>query len=68
MPVHGEYLMLKEHAKIASETGVKKENCFVLDTGDVLAFNDKGAKVFKKKIPASEVYIDASLRDRKSVV
>lgn len=49
MPVHGEYLMLKEHAKIASETGVKKENCFVLDTGDVLTFNDKGAKVFKKK-------------------
>lgn len=63
MPVHGEYLMLKEHAKIASETGVKKENCFVLDTGDVLTFNDKGAKVFKKKIPASEVYIDASLSD-----
>lgn len=25
MPVHGEYLMLKEHAKIASETGVKKK-------------------------------------------
>ncbi len=63
MPVHGEYLMLKEHAKIACELGIKKENCFVLDCGDALVFNDKGAKVLKKKIPASEVYLDSSLRE-----
>ena len=63
MPVHGESLMLKKHAKIATEIGIKKENCFVLDVGDVLSFNEKGAKVYKKKIPASEVYIDSSLSD-----
>lgn len=63
MPVHGEYLMLKEHARIATELGVKKENCFVLDPGDILSFNDKGAKILKKKIPVSDVYLDSSLND-----
>lgn len=63
MPVHGEYLMLKEHAKIATELGIKKERCFVLDPGDVLSINEKGARVLKRKVPASEIYLDASLSD-----
>lgn len=63
MPVHGEYLMLKEHARIATELGVKKENCFVLDPGDVLSFNEKGAKLLKKAVQASDIYLDASLSD-----
>lgn len=63
MPVHGEYLMLKEHARIATELGIPKENCFVLDTGDVLSINEKRAKVIKRAVPASEVYLDASLSD-----
>lgn len=63
MPVHGEYLMLKEHARIATELGIPKENCFVLDTGDILSINEKRAKVIKHAIPASEVYLDASLSD-----
>lgn len=63
MPVHGEYLMLKEHARIAAELGVKKENCFVLDTGDILSFNERGAKIIKNKIPTNETYLDSSLND-----
>ena len=63
MPVHGEYLMLKEHARIAIELGIPKENCFVLDSGDALSFNERGAKVLKKKIPTSDVYLDSSLSD-----
>lgn len=63
MPVHGEYLMLKEHARIANELGIKKENCFILHPGDVLSFTEKGAKVLKKAVPASDVYLDSSLSD-----
>lgn len=36
MPMHGEFRMLKLHAELASTVGVKKENCFVLDNGDVI--------------------------------
>lgn len=63
MPVHGEYLMLKEHARIATELGIKKENTFVLNPGDVLSINEKGAKVLQNKVPTEDVYLDLSLSD-----
>ena len=63
MPVHGEYLMLKEHARIATELGIKKENTFVLNPGDVLSINEKGAKVLENKVPTEDVYLDLSLSD-----
>ena len=64
MPVHGEYNMLKQHANIAMEMGLKKENCFCLDTGDVLTFKDKGhPKVVKNGVYASDIYLDSNLSD-----
>ena len=64
MPVHGEYNMLKQHANIAVEMGVKKENCFCLDCGDVLTFKDKGhPKVVKQGVYASDIYLDSNFSD-----
>lgn len=64
MPVHGEYNMLKQHANIAIEMGVKKENCFCLDCGDVLTFKDKGhPKVVKNGVYASDIYLDSNFSD-----
>lgn len=63
MPVHGEYHMLKQHANIAVEMGVKKENCFCLDCGDVLHFSEKGAKLKKGEIFAQDIYLDSNLSD-----
>jgi ribonuclease J len=64
MPVHGEYNMLKQHANIAIEMGLKKENCFCLDCGDVLTFKDKGhPKVVKDGVYASDIYLDSNLSD-----
>ncbi|MBQ8293025.1 MAG: ribonuclease J [Bacilli bacterium] len=64
MPVHGEYNMLKQHANIAVEMGVKKENCFCLDCGDVLVFKERGnPKVIKNGVFASDVYLDSNLSD-----
>lgn len=39
MPAHGEYRMLRIHAEMAQGLGVPKENCFVLDNGDVLSLS-----------------------------
>ncbi|MDX1986448.1 MAG: ribonuclease J [Candidatus Obscuribacter sp.] len=36
MPVHGEYRMLVKHGELAELCGVKQENIFVLENGDVL--------------------------------
>lgn len=64
MPVHGEYNMLKQHANIAMEMGLKKEHCFCLDCGDVLTFKDKGhPKVVKAGVYASDTYLDSNLSD-----
>ena len=36
MPIHGEYRMLVTHSKLAIDCGVKEENCFIMDNGEVL--------------------------------
>ena len=63
MPIHGEYAMLKSHINIAVEMGIPKENCFALNAGDVLAFNNEGPKVIKNGVYANDIYIDSSLSD-----
>jgi len=58
MPIHGEYRMLKTHAHLAVEAGVKPENTFVMDNGDILALSKTGARIAAGKIPTSDVYVD----------
>ncbi|GAA4725106.1 ribonuclease J1 [Brevibacillus fulvus] len=72
IPIHGEYRMLKMHAKMAEQVGIKSENIFVMDNGDVLCCNRESA--WLEKVNAGLVLIDGSgigdvgnivLRDRK---
>lgn len=59
MPIHGEYRMLKRHAKLAMDCGVDKENTFVLDNGDILEIDNQ---VVSKvgSIEVSETYVDGN--------
>ena len=59
LPVHGEYRMQKVHGNTAIECGVKPENVFVLENGEVLAFSETGARI-AGKVPSGEVYIDGT--------
>lgn len=59
MPIHGEYRMLKTHAKLGVDTGVKPENTFILDNGQILAVSKDSARV-AGKVQTSDVYVDGS--------
>ena len=59
MPFHGEYRMLKQHADLAVECGIPRENTFVLKNGDVLSLY-KGNIKQVDSVVAGDVYIDGS--------
>lgn len=59
MPIHGEYRMLVLHSELAQECGVEKENCFVMDNGDVLELNnDRG--LVNGRIKSGIILVDSS--------
>ncbi|MBU5454230.1 ribonuclease J [Caproiciproducens sp. MSJ-32] len=75
MPVHGEYMHLIAHGRIAENMGIKKENIFLLELGDVLELSKDEAHV-SGKVPSGRVLIDGIgvgdvgnivLRDRKNL-
>ncbi len=57
IPNHGEYRHLKEHMYIAEDAGVKPENMFLLNNGDVLTLNAHEGKV-TEYVDAGGVIID----------
>lgn len=59
MPIHGEYAMLKTHVDLAIETGIPKENCFIMENGDVLEITKTKAKV-TSRIETDNLFIDNS--------
>ena len=51
--------MQKRHVDLAVQTGVKKENCFILNNGDVLVINKNGVQK-KDKVQSGNIYIDSN--------
>ncbi len=72
VPVHGEYRHLWMHAQIARSMDVEAENTFLLEDGDILEIDKRGAQVVGRT-SADFVYVDGLavgvdrivLRDRK---
>ncbi|MGL5753159.1 MAG: ribonuclease J [Paraclostridium sp.] len=73
IPVHGEYRHLIHHEGLAVKLGMKKENVFILETGDILELTKKTAKK-EGRVKVGTVFVDGIgvgdvgnivLRDRK---
>ena len=59
VPIHGEFAMLKRHKELAVSVGVPKENCFLLQNGDVLTFHHD--MVFQNyRVKSGNTYIDSN--------
>jgi ribonuclease J len=57
VPVHGEYRHLWMHAEIARAMGIPDENVFLMEDGDVLEIDAKGARL-TGRTAADWVYVD----------
>ena len=48
MPIHGEYMHLAAHAKIAESVGVPKNRIIIAENGDLIDFSKNSFKILKK--------------------
>ncbi|GGE25017.1 ribonuclease J [Marinithermofilum abyssi] len=73
IPIHGEHRMLRAHGQLAELVGVRPENIFICDNGDVVEFSGGKAR-YGSKVTTGNVLIDGLgvgdvgnivLRDRK---
>jgi ribonuclease J len=73
IPVHGEFRMQKAHGHIAEEVGISKNNIFIIDKGESIAFKNKLA-IPSERVEVGNILIDGIgigdvgnivLRDRK---
>jgi len=59
IPIHGELRMLKQHAKLAEEVGIPKENIAVVENGQIIEFVD-GEMRLGERIPGDYIFVDGS--------
>ena len=59
MPIHGEYRMLKRHAKLGKDCDIPIKNTFVLDNGDVLEM-DNGTITQVGNFEVTETFVDGN--------
>ncbi|HEX6541803.1 MAG TPA: ribonuclease J [Ktedonobacterales bacterium] len=58
VPVHGEYRMLADHARLAVEMGVAPENVVIGQDGDVIEIAPNGGIEIVDHVPCGHVYVD----------
>ncbi len=59
IPIHGELRMLKQHAKLAEEVGIPKENIAVVENGQVIEFLN-GEMKLGERVPGGYIFVDGS--------
>ena len=59
VPIHGELRMLKQHAHLAEQVGIPRENIAVIENGQVVEF-ENGKMKLAERIPGGYVFVDGS--------
>jgi ribonuclease J len=57
VPVHGEYRMLAQHARLAAQAGIPADRVLLLEDGDVLRLSAEGARR-EERVAAGRVLLD----------
>ncbi len=59
IPIHGELRQLHQHALLAQEVGIPKENVAVVENGQVILLDSQSMKL-GERVPTSEVFVEGS--------
>jgi ribonuclease J len=57
IPIHGEYRHLVQHAALAAEVCVPRENVFIPENGDIFEFTSNTCRV-TGKVTAGQIFVD----------
>ena len=57
VPVHGEYRHQYLHAELARQSGIRDEDIFILENGDVLELDPENGEIVDK-VPTGMVFVD----------
>lgn len=60
MPMHGEYKMLKTHAKTGHEVGIPEENIFIVANGDPVVLRNGEVFLSDSRIQTDDIYVDGN--------
>ena len=58
MPIHGEHHMIVAHAELAEKVGIKKENIFTVDNGQIIELSEEGARKTDEQVTQGLVFVD----------
>jgi ribonuclease J len=67
IPVHGDFMHLSQHARLAREMGLPDERVLLVETGDQVEISAAGARV-AAKAPVGSVFIDGTLDEVEEMV
>src|SRR5918999_2293211 len=76
VPIHGEFRMLVQHGRLASEVGVEPQNIFIIENGQPIEFLPDGSARRATPVAAGYVFVDGLtvgeigevvLRDRRAL-
>jgi ribonuclease J len=58
IPIHGNRFLLEGHKQLGEEVGIAKDNIFVAENGQIMEFDQKGARLTREKVPTEYVMVD----------
>jgi len=58
IPIHGNRFLLEGHRVLGEEVGIPKENIFVAENGQIMEFDEKGARLTAERVPTEYIMVD----------
>lgn len=58
IPIHGNRFLLEAHGRLAKEVGIPEENVLIADNGQLMEFDNNGARLLKDRVSTEYIMVD----------